>query len=600
MKCLHRVVAAGAVLAVGMCGLARGQVLEQVPSTAVGVFEVKDLQGLSTKVAKFAKTLGIDQFDPRFADPLAAVQDEFDLKQGVNKSGDMAVAFFGDKERKEGKADDKAGADAAPPPAIVLVPVSDYKAFLGNFADVKDAGNGISEVTVKKNQEKLYVVERGKYAEAAMDKALLALRGGLRLEGAAAKEVQTRDAVMYVDLKGLRPELEKGMKEARAEMDKQFKDPNAAKANPFAGQMNAQMQKMLGSYMEAAEKMIKDGRSATFSLNLTDTGISTAALADFEPDSETGKLVAQVQNTDAPLMSGLPDATYFAFGGVKLTPDVSTRLFNDFLQPMLDSADEGKKQNLSKALDAMKDTLSVSKGMSLGYVSTSGAPGTGLVGVLSVAHGDARKILEDQKTALPAVGQLMGPGGQKNGLDVTLGAPRTVDGVTLQSYTMKFNFDPNDPQSAQAQQMITMMYGRDGMKGVMGAVNDNTFLTATGASEQMLADAIAAAKKDENNLDRTAGVRKLAGELPKQRAMEFYVAVDNIARAVVNAMKQQGVAVQFKLPPNLPPIAVSAGTEGSTARVEGVIPTQLIQSITAAAMQAFMQNNGGQGQGGGI
>src|SRR6185312_8093684 len=94
MKPLHRVVAAGAVLAVGLCGWARAQVLEQVPSNAVGVFEVKDLQGLSTKIAKFAKALGIDQFDPRWADPLASVEDEMGLKQGVNKNGDLAIAFM--------------------------------------------------------------------------------------------------------------------------------------------------------------------------------------------------------------------------------------------------------------------------------------------------------------------------------------------------------------------------------------------------------------------------------------------------------------------------------------------------------------------------
>jgi len=97
-------------------------------------------------------------------------------------------------------------------------------------------------------------------------------------------------------------------------------------------------------------------------------------------------------------------------------------------------------------------------------------------------------------------------------------------------------------------------------------------------------------------------VKKVAAELPKQRAAEFYIALDNIATAAVKMMKQQGFAIPFKLPPNLPPIGVSCGTDGSTARIDMIIPTQLIQSMTAAGMQAFMQMNGGPGagQGGGI
>jgi len=193
MNRLFRVFAAGAVVAVGLCNFARGQrVLEQVPSQAVGVFEVKDLQALSDKVAKFAKTLGVDQFDPRFADPLAALQDEYELKQGINKNGDMAIAFFAPpKDEGVEKEGDKQ--------VIVLVPTSDFKAFLGNFQDVTDDGNGVWQVTVPKNKEKLFIAEHGAFAAAAKDKALLSAPVGVKLEGAAEKEAQTKDAIVYVN-----------------------------------------------------------------------------------------------------------------------------------------------------------------------------------------------------------------------------------------------------------------------------------------------------------------------------------------------------------------------------------------------------------------
>jgi hypothetical protein len=592
MKCLSRVVAAGAIVAIGLCNFGRAQVLDQVPASAVAVLEVRDLQAASDKVAKFAKTLGIDQFDPRFADPLGTVQDEFELKQGLNKSGDMAIAFFApDTKNKEGADEGKPNA----PQVVVLIPTGDYKAFLGNFEDVKDGGNGISEVTVPKNKEHLFVAEHGKYAAAAMKKALLSVPVGLKLDGPAAKEAATKDAIIYVDLKALRPLMEKGMKEVRETIAKQMKDPKAAQANPFA---TPQMARLMDAYLNFGEKLIHDARSATESLNLTDTGVAFTALADFEPDSDLGKLVAQVQNTDEPLTSGLPAATYFAFGGAKLTPEVTMKMFTDFLEPMFkDPKADAKGEDLTKAFDAMKEALAAMKTMAFGYAATAGAPGEGLMTVVAVAHGDAHKIIEAQKAALPAMSSMMGSMGTKTTVDATFGAPKSVDGVETLPYAIKFNFDPNDAQAAQAQQAMSIIYGRGGLTGVFAAVNDQTFLNLQGNNDKLLADAIASAKANTDTLDQAGPVKKVSGELPKQRAMEFYVALDNIAATAVKVLKQQGVAVPFKLPPNLPPIGVSAGTDGTTARIDALIPTQLIQSITAAGMQAFMQMNGGPGAG---
>lgn len=603
MRHLRRTLAVAALFTTGLCGWASAQhVLEQAPSDAVGVFEVKDLQGLSTKVAKFAKTLGVDQFDPRWADPLATMMDEMDVKQGLNKNGDMAIAFFNPENHKgQGANNEGAAPKGSPPPAVALIPVEDYKAFLGNFADVKDGGDGISEVTVKKNQEKLFVIERGKYAAAAMDKSLLTNHDGIKLQGPAAKEAEAKDAILYFDIKTMRPQIQKGLKEARAEMARQMN--NAAPGQPFAG-MPASMKKMMDQYLNAADEIVNDSRSATLAFNLSDTGISTSGVADFEPDSYLGKMAAQVQNTNEPLLAGLPPATYFAFGGARLTPEVISKLIGDFMAPMKkDLAAGANGQEMTKAFDAMQKGLSSMKSFTMGYVASGAGPGQGLISTVAVAHGDAHKILDSQKAALPAAGAFMDmSGGGKSSAKILTGDPKSVDGVELQTYTIKFEFDHNDPQAMQAQQGISMIFGRNGLTGAMGAVNDNTFVQVQGGTDKLLADAIAAAKNNSDTLDQSKQVRQVTAELPKQRAMEYYVAVDNIATEVVKFAKQQGMALPFHLPPNLPPIGVSAGTEGTTVRFDAVIPTQLIQSITAATMQAMMQMNGGPGagQGGGI
>jgi hypothetical protein len=603
MKRLTRVVTATALLSIGLCGWSHAHVLEQAPSKAVGVFEVKNLQGLSTKVAKFAKTLGVDQFDPRWADPLASLMDTMDVKQGLNKNGDMAIAFFNpDKKGSDAPKDDNAAADANEPALVVLVPTDDYKAFLGNFTDVKSVGGDISQVTVAKNHETLFMINRGKYAVAAKDKALLDDHGGIKLTAAAAKEADAKDAIVYVDVAALRPAMEKGMKQARDMINAQAKPKDGAPADPNANPLaNPQMKQMLDMYMNLGDRLAKETRAATFSFNITDTGIAMAALGEFEPDSDLGKLVAKVKNTDAPLATGLPDATYFAFGGAVLTPEVTNQLFTDFVEPMIKNLPaEQKGEALTKAMASVKDAMAAMNSVSFGYAAKDGAANDGLISVVGLAHGDANKILASQKESLPAINSLMGMGGGKMTADIQMGEPKTINDVKLETYTVKFTFDPKDPAGAQAQQMLSLIYGHNGLTGAMGTVNPDTFLSVQGGDDKLIGDTIAAAKKNDAALETAAQVKLVSDELPKQRALEYYIALDNIAAAGVKFAKQQGLAVPFKLPPNLPPIGVSIGTDGTTARGDALIPTQLVQSITAAAMQAFMQMQGGAGKGGGI
>ena len=56
--------------------------------------------------------------------------------------------------------------------------------------------------------------------------------------------------------------------------------------------------------------------------------------------------------------------------------------------------------------------------------------------------------------------------------------------------------------------------------------------------------------------------------------------------------------MNFQLPQDLPPIGISAGTEGTAARGDIYVPAQLMQSIIAAGIQSYMQMQGGQAPGG--
>jgi len=158
---------------------------------------------------------------------------------------------------------------------------------------------------------------------------------------------------------------------------------------------------------------------------------------------------------------------------------------------------------------------------------------------------------------------------------------------------VKFNFDQT-PEAAQVRQMVTMFYGPNGLNGYMGAIDDKTFVMTMGGDDDLLTSAIQAAKKKDDALSQTDLVKSISAQLPKQRAMVYYIAVDNIATTALDFMGQMGFKIPLRLP-EMSPIGVTIGTEGSVIRIDTAISSDMIEKMVSAGMQAamMMQNPGG-------
>ena len=91
---------------------------------------------------------------------------------------------------------------------MALVPVSDYDAFVGNFkkADGAEAGGEISTVQDPDASGKsMYVAHRGHYAIVSDKKDRLSGQDkGIKLSGAAAHDVESKDAVFFFNMKVVR------------------------------------------------------------------------------------------------------------------------------------------------------------------------------------------------------------------------------------------------------------------------------------------------------------------------------------------------------------------------------------------------------------
>ncbi|HWE96277.1 MAG TPA: hypothetical protein VG269_20100 [Tepidisphaeraceae bacterium] len=594
---VRRVAAAAAVTAFVLCTQARAQVFEQVPADAAAVFEVKDLGALNTKVAKMAKTFGLDEISPEFKDPLGSLLDKGHMTKGINKGGDAAVVIF--------TPDKKAIADKEEPDVLALVPVSDYKAFVGNFepADEK-AGAGVTAVKDPSDPSKsMYITERGKYAAMSDHKEVLGHKGGgLKLTAAAHKEADSKDAIFYINMPAVRDKVLPEMKANRQKMLDEV--GSGLENNPQMKQFGPVIKVVVNQWLDFAQNFMTDAQAVVFSLNLTDEGLAGGGLAEFAPESDMGKTVAQIKPSGTPPLAGLPDRKYFAFGGMSLAPGATGKLLDQYVDPVIkelnkSGGDTGKE--IGSLLSSVKVMMASTTHSASGYVVPTGPLGQeSIVQTVAVMNGDAEKIHGSYKTMLGGMSKLMAqaPKGAAAApkFEVTPDG-KTVDGVKLDSYSMKMQFDENDPSAAQAQQMLAMIYGPNGMGGNIGVVNEKTLVVVQGGTDKLLSETIASAKAGKDVLSQTPGVKSVSAQLPDGRVLEYYVALDNIVTSAVKYAQGFGLQVKLKLPQNLPPLGVSAGTDGPSARMDVFVPAQTVQSLVAAGIQAYtqMQNGGGAG-----
>jgi len=576
--------------------LARGQVLDSVPGDALLVVKVTNLANVSAKVAKFANTLGLDQFEPKLADPLGAVQESSGVRAGLDPAGDLAIVMV--DPAKNGLAEDDS--------VLVLIPITDYAAFLGNFKDAANAeAAGVSKVTMPDSPKPGYVADWGKYAALSPAEVLVGKKPtGVKVGGLSAKQLNEKDVVVYGNFKELKklltPELEKVRGQAIADIDKKMgaEAEDKARYAPLA-------KVVVNQLFSIASSFLRDVDGATFAVNLNDDGIAATLLADFEAGSYIGKQFSALKSTDDSLLTGLPAEKYLVLGGWSADPEIFGKLIDDILDPAVTElnalGEEGAP--IVKFVEAFRKGIDVSEGQTIGLVAPTGQIGqAALIQAIILQHGEPKAINASMQEYVTSMeGMMSALGGGQPSLTATTFKPaaKTVDGVAFDEFKTAFNINPGTPEEQQALQFLNLLYGPNGATGYSAPVDDNTLLVVSGGDDAMLQSALAAAKAKDQSLAKGEGISLVARNLPLNRVGAFYIDLGEIGSTALNYAGQFGIPINVQLPPGLPPIGVTLATEGPAARVDCFVPTTLIQSLVAAGMQAAMQFQGGGGGGGG-
>jgi hypothetical protein len=577
-------------------GSARAQVLDQVPSDALLVVKINHMDQTSTKLGELMQALGVVEFAPPMADPLGALQTKAGFTNGLDKTGEAAIVMI-NGPWTNGQNNDKA-------PTIILLPVSDYKAFLANTT-VSATDGDISTVRVKDNPEDVFVTNWGNYAALSPSKDNLAKKpDGLKPTGMAAKQLTEKDAVIFINMPAVKSVLLPKLQENRDKILAKVKDAMASNGqDPSKG---ALVNTLVTEALDGAQRLLEDTQAVTVSFAFSKTGVNETVLAEFTPDSYMGKLATQIKGTDGPLLAGLPATKYlFYMGGIQ-DPQVALQVFNDITGPLsktlADMGEQGK--TIQDAIDSYKDAFGSIEGSTFGMVAPTGPVGQGaLFQFLGVYKADAEKLKAAQVKQIEAQNELMKALGAKGSQGMTTSVTpnaKTVDGVSFDQVRLKFNMAGNTPEQMQINQMMNIMYGPGGFSMYTGVVDPKTLLFASGISDELLGSALTVVKANANPMGESDPVKQVDAELPKTRSAVIYIPLDVIVSTAVGYAQQFGMPLPVQLPPNLPPIGISAGTDGSALRVDTHVPTQLVQSLVQAGMQFYLQhggqpNNGGNG-----
>jgi len=586
-----------AAMLMTLSSAASAQVLQQVPADALVVIKIRNLQEVSTKMSGMMQAMGVANLSPAMADPLAAMQQQSGIANGLDKNGDVGIYI---------PATLLDNPDAEEKPAVMLWPITDYKAFLGNFPEAKTEGE-VSTFKMGENPNDSYSANWGKYAAVSQVKDLVAKKPanlGLKVTGLAAKELDAKDITMFFNVAPARAKLLPKLKESRPQViadmkEKMGEDEAQKKYIPLA-------EAAVNGAMDLAEQLLNETNAATYGINLTNEGINTTALAEFDPKSKLGMRAAQVKGAGGSMLNGLPEGKYLVFGGGQLDPKVVTETINDLLKPieaeLTKLGDEGKV--FTDYLAAAKQAIGATQSSRFGMVAPAGQLGQeSILQMINLAMGDGKTLYDAQKkmfAASDAITALAGQGKVQAKLTMTPAA-KTVAGVkldTFQNAIATTGAAEDDAAAAQMKQMMTMMYGPNGISGVTGLVNDKTLITVTGGADELVEKAVTAAKSNADVLGKMAGVTAVNKHLPQNRNVVVYLPIDQMITTGLTYAQQFGMPIQIQLPADLPPIGFTAGAEGSAVRCDSHVPSQLVQSLIAAGMQGFMQMQGGQQPGG--
>lgn len=561
--------------------------LDQAAGDAEIVIVIPSLSGLSEAVAAFATQTGLDQIAPEFDDGLGAFKRQMGWVEGVDDEGAMLVVVSGLADAITAETNDQPSED---PDAIMLVPVSDYQAFVAQLGG--DAGADATAVTYQNldgYESDGYAKELNGYA--VMGDSLETVQAyAAGDQGKAMAEalgpivtdyLNGGDALIYLDMAALAPSLNLGIDKAIQEIGEAMKKNEQAPADNWA----SMIEPMINLYEQSGRLLVDGTDKLLLSMDFGDDGVGMTISSQLTGDSELASFFAPAADAkggsnSGKLLASLPDQPYIYASSVDATQFGLTALVEKITDAMGDGNDAGFMAMYQESLAIMKDVKGVA---SVFYAPEPAAMMAGgfytSLTVYDVADADAflasqkasLEKLSEVKVALPAM-QEGQPASEMTFTTTYTEKALVIDGTDVHQFQINTILPPEMMQ--QFGPMAALM-GNAGTGGYIAA-KDGKVIVSTVTDPQLITRGLQAL----GNADGVGSAGTIAtlreNNLPEDSSMEVYLSLDGIANTANQFLVMFPSIGQVEVPADLPPLAMGGASDGEGVAMRMFLPHALV------------------------
>lgn len=578
-------------------------VFDAVPANAEVALVVPTLQGFSDRIAAFAADTGLDRHSRELADVLGALKQQMNLNQGLADRGSLLVVVSDMSVAMDAALDDNPANDHLEPSMLVLVPVSDYAAFVTGFggdpaAEPAEVAMGGGRGFARQVPGYAVIGETAQaiaaYAPGAAGQAMTDAVGPQ-----AAPWFARGQALMYVDVAALAPSLKAAVARGAEEIGREMQGdapPEAAMLEPvfkaYAGLLNA---------------MIDGTDTLALALDLSDEGVGVAVGGRLNEGSAAAAMMrpAGADAGGSSLLSRLPDQPYLYAGAADLTrfdTDALADAVRGVVADFKGAAGQGDVGGLpiGQMVDLYTEMFQVAAGATaMGSVMYAPEPAAmmsgGFFNQLNLTQTpDAQGVLDRQQAVMakmngltipmPAMGPDAGAAGNAISFETTYTANALeIDGTAVDQFQIKTVLPP-----AMMQQFgpMAMVMGNAGTGGYLAA-KDGHVLTTTVTDPQLVTRGLKALDANDG-LGASATLTALReAQLPADAAMESWISVAGIANTVNPFMLMFAGGTQLNVPADLSPVAMGAAADPEGVVMRLFVPTDVVR-FGVDTMEQFM------------
>ncbi|MDH3583233.1 MAG: hypothetical protein OER86_03370, partial [Phycisphaerae bacterium] len=539
-------------------------VVQHIPEKVPLFVAVPNLRDLSDKIAMLNQKLALN--NPIMGNVLVMLKQQAGLVNGIDDNGGAAFVMTS-VPRPTGPE----------PNFVMILPVTDYGAFLTNFG-AQDAG-GVTQLRFQ--GKAAYVKRAGKYAifsdrknQQSVENFKLAAGGNtyaLKAGAVGAPVLRNSDILVYVDLPtiapAIQPEIQKGLAEMRRELS-------------GLGPQGAMAVNMFNMYGNMINAILRDGDGVMFGADLTDKGVGFTGSAQFKSDSYLAKSFAKAPA--GPLRINRLPSQPFMFAA---TTDLSTiplkQWMNEFAA--IFPAGDPISATMRSGLDLMR--LMDGQSQQAMYAPQIGGAGPpSFINAVTVYQtAKPADLVAGYRKYIQGLNQLAAvPGGMGYKTNYKANAAQ-VGGVSADQYSMKLNLPPE----AMAQLgPLAMFLGQD--FGGYVAQSKGAVIMTNGSSQALLKSALAVAD-GSGKLEQDPGIAAIRKQLSGHRVMEAYVGVGTIVQMISSmvGMFVPQVAQVLQVPKNLPPVGMSASVHSGGLGVREYVPMEVVVAIKNMVMRGM-------------